>query len=198
MSNPLVLRLRTEWKRWNAARRRAGGSYHRKPRPRLERLEGRALLASITEFPLPSEAGSVRQIVTGPDGNLWFTENYPVANKIGRITPTGQVSEFSVPTSGGNPWGITNGPAGSNTLWFTEEFGGKIGKITVPTAGSTSQPTITEFAISSKSSGQWPCLKTPFMLASNRQERREGRNRGREISAHFAHLDTCKHTRMGF
>jgi len=38
------------------------------------------LLATINEFPIPSNSGSANQIIAGPDGNLWFTENDPVSN----------------------------------------------------------------------------------------------------------------------
>jgi hypothetical protein len=67
-----------------------------------------------------------------PDGALWFTEFG--ADKIGRITTTGEITEYPLPmpsaaTSG--PWGITAGPDGA--MWFTENAAYKIGRIT--TAG---------------------------------------------------------------
>ena len=102
----------------------------------------------ISEFALP--AGSAPAgIVTGPDGNLWFTETS--GNKIGRITPLGTVTEFPVPTAGSRPLYITSGPDGN--LWFTEETGNrtvpehpnKIGRIT--TSG-----VITEFLIPTQDS----------------------------------------------
>ena len=139
---------RSRLRRWMAARRRPGGMVHHRSRLRVEGLEDRALLASITEFPIPSMSPSASQIVAGPDGNLWFTENDPVSNSIGRITPSGQITEFKLPTSGANPYGITVGP--DNNLWFTEEFGSNIGRIT--TSGQ-----ITEFPIAAGgSSGQFP------------------------------------------
>ncbi len=111
-------------------------------RPCLERLETRCLLsAGINEFTLPTSSGAPRGIVTGPDGNLWFTEFS--GDKIGRITPTGTITEFTVPTASSNPAEITAGPDGN--LWFTEFSGDKIGRITpagiiteftVPTTGS--------------------------------------------------------------
>jgi streptogramin lyase len=133
MINALSLRLRAVANRCNPRGTKERASARRKPRLQVEGLEGRALLASITEFVLPSRgilgpAGSANQIVTGPDGNLWFTENDPVFNAIGRITPSGHVTEFKLPTDGGNPFGITVGPDGN--LWFTENFGDKIGRIT--------------------------------------------------------------------
>jgi streptogramin lyase len=65
-------------------------------------------------------------ITTGPDRQLWFTEDE--AEKIGRITTTGQLSEFPLPTARSMPAGITTGPDGA--LWFTEEQGNRIGRIT--------------------------------------------------------------------
>jgi len=84
------------------------------------------------------------EITSGPDGNLWFTENG--ANKIGRITPAGTIREFSIPTVSSGPEGITSGPDGN--LWFTaiSGSGDKIGRITP--AG-----TIREFSIPTVSSG---------------------------------------------
>lgn len=89
----------------------------------------------ITTFPLPIDRGNLRGIVTGPDGNLWFTTDYPV---IGRMTVAGVYSEFSIPTPAARPLGITSGPDGN--LWFVESAGNKVGRITVT-------GTIAEFAI---------------------------------------------------
>jgi len=75
----------------------------------------------LSEFPLPGMSG-VLGIVAGPDGNLWFTETN--ANKVGRITPSGDVTEFTV---SGSPRGIAAGSDGN--LWFTENTGNKIGRI---------------------------------------------------------------------
>jgi streptogramin lyase len=90
---------------------------------------------TISEFPLASNT-LPKDITTGPDGALWFTEmsSYPVnksipTGKIGRITPAGHISEFPVPTGDSNGLGIlgiTTGPDGN--LWFTES--GKIERIT--------------------------------------------------------------------
>ena len=41
--------------------------------------------SSMTEFPIPSDAGNVASIIAGPDGNIWFSE--PKAKKIAHITP---------------------------------------------------------------------------------------------------------------
>ena len=87
---------------------------------------------AITEFPIPTPGGSPVGIVTGPDGNLWFTELF--SGKIGRLSADGGPREFRVPTQGAWLWSITAGPDGN--LWFTEasvsgDVGtGKIGRIT--------------------------------------------------------------------
>lgn len=114
----------------------------------VETLEPRWLLSGVTVFPLPGQdsdsfswEGS-SHIVTGPDGNLWFTD--PGNNQIDRVTPQGQITQFSLPThtdSNGNPDDptpddIVEGLNGN--LWFTESGVDRIGEIT-PTG------TITEF-----------------------------------------------------
>src|SRR5438046_10153822 len=67
-------------------------------RPRIEGLEDRQLLALIlSEFPTALAAGAApSQITTGPDGNLWFTENG--ANKNGAVKNEGTlVPEIPLP-----------------------------------------------------------------------------------------------------
>src|SRR6266704_491687 len=78
------------------------------------------LKGTISEFPLPTPHFYPGGIITGPDGNLWFTEavnNGCQSGKIGRITPAGKISEFSL-LSNSNPGEITTGP--DHALWFTE------------------------------------------------------------------------------
>src|SRR6266508_3794343 len=89
----------------------------------------------ISEFPVPTAQSAPHDIVTGPDGALWFTENG--AGKIGRITTAGVITEFAIPTDS-DPKGLAVGPDGA--LWFSESLGGKIGRIT--TGG-----VVTEFPI---------------------------------------------------
>jgi virginiamycin B lyase len=84
----------------------------------------------ITEFPLPTPTSPTAtslpsDITSGPDGNLWFTEQD--GNQIGRITPQGVITEFPLPIPNSSPHGITSGPDGN--LWFTEAAE-KIGRIT--------------------------------------------------------------------
>jgi streptogramin lyase len=89
-----------------------------------------------TDFPVTTPASGPEGIVTGPDGNLWFCEEFE--DQIGRITPDGTVTEFPIPTAGSHPETIIVGPDGA--MWFTELLGSKIGRIT--TAG-----VVTEFPI---------------------------------------------------
>ena len=91
---------------------------------------------TITEFPIPTPGAGSLRIALGPDGNLWFTESR--ANKIGRITPSGEITEFPAPAAGGYPAGICAGPDGN--LWFAENGSNRIGRI-------TPQGSITEFPI---------------------------------------------------
>lgn len=86
------------------------------------------------DFLIPSPYSDPSRIVTGADGNLWFTGQgaigangcceplRPVPGRIGRITPSGVITEFTTPNSAGgpvtNPAGIAAGPDGD--LWWTE------------------------------------------------------------------------------
>src|SRR6185312_58602 len=127
MSVPIVVRLRTEWRSWKgqaSGRPPRGRATSR--RPQVERLEGRVLLASFTEYPLSGTAasgGAPGQIVDGPDGNLWFTDS--ALPNIDEMTTSGNVSVYPISFIH-NANAITNGPDGA--LWFTGQ--GTIGRIT--------------------------------------------------------------------
>ena len=77
------------------------------------------------EFPLPESGSQPYDIVTGPDGNLWFTDNG--RNEIGRISPDGTVVRCAIPTADSMPESIALGADGN--LWFTEWSGNKIGRM---------------------------------------------------------------------
>jgi streptogramin lyase len=70
--------------------------------------------------------GEAQWIVTGPDGNLWFTED--AGNRIGRITPSGVITEFPIPTANCWPRSLLVGADGN--LWFSEANAGRIARIT--------------------------------------------------------------------
>ena len=80
--------------------------------------------ASGQTYPLLTADAGVQQITAGADGNMWFTESD--ANKIGKMTLSGQHTEYAVPTPNAGLGPITSGPDGN--IWFGEI--GKIGKIT--------------------------------------------------------------------
>ena len=113
---------------------------------------GRGLLpaTSVVEFPLEHPDSRPYEIVTGPDGNLWFTESD--RGSIGRITPTGTITEFDLPYSGSGPYGITLGADGN--LWFTERFQNLIGKI-------TPSGTITEYYLPTENAQPWDITAMP-------------------------------------
>ena len=82
----------------------------------------------VTEFAIPSQAGSPINIAVGPDRNIWFTKQ----NTLGRVMPDGIITEFALPTPNGGATGLT---AGSDRrppdrlidrLWFTESAANKI------------------------------------------------------------------------
>ena len=88
---------------------------------------------TITEFNFPNGVGGAKEITSGSDGALWFTQG----GVMGRMTTTGVYSNFTLP-AGANAFGITAGP--DNNLWFTDQGNNAIGRIT--TAGSTTEFTI--------------------------------------------------------
>ncbi len=77
----------------------------------------------VTEFTTALTAGNAPTgITSGPDGNLWFTEQ-GLLQGIGRITPTGSITEFPAGLTPGFSLLVTPGEivAGSDGgLWFTE------------------------------------------------------------------------------
>lgn len=91
--------------------------------------------AQVTEFSVPTAASSPFGIVSGPDGNLWFTEF--TADKIGRSTTAGVITEFAF-SAGFGPAGLTVGPDGN--LWVCGFGSAKVARVT--TAG-----VVTEFPV---------------------------------------------------
>src|SRR5262249_38486893 len=91
----------------------------------------------VTEFAVPTttskpffyappyNTAKPDSIVVGPDGNVWFSENW--ASQIGRVTPDGVITEFPTPTPNSFPNAIVSGPDGN--LWFTEQGGAGVGRV---------------------------------------------------------------------
>jgi streptogramin lyase len=83
----------------------------------------------ITEYILPSTQSQPYRIVTGSDGNIWFTELS--SHEIGRITPSGHITEFPIskePTTEDRSRGLAVGIDGN--IWFTEYYKNVIGCMT--------------------------------------------------------------------
>ena len=96
---------------------------------RERRVENRPLRSGprhVPEFTLAAEDATPVGITVGGDGNLWFAQKS--ANRIGRITPHGEITEFPLPSPYAGPDGIALGPDGN--VWFSETEISKIGRIT--------------------------------------------------------------------
>lgn len=50
--------------------------------------------AAVTVYPVPTSSAGLGRITTAPDGSMWFVEED--ANKVGRITPSGQITEYGL------------------------------------------------------------------------------------------------------
>jgi virginiamycin B lyase len=88
-------------------------------------------------YTVPTSDSGPAYIALGPDGNLWFTEEY--ASKIGVLSPAGGFTEYSTPTASAGPQDIVSGSDGR--LWFAEYNASKLGAVT--TAGTiTEHPTL--------------------------------------------------------
>jgi streptogramin lyase len=85
----------------------------------------------VTEYPVPTAGAAPDGIVTGPDGALWFVEQF--GNKVGRITTSGIITEF--PGAGTEPLVITPGP--DHALWFTAYASNAIARAPVCALGLT-------------------------------------------------------------
>lgn len=96
----------------------------------------------ITYFPLPEEqvgqnfTQAAGPIVSGADGNLWFSGYRAIAVPTGskavatidRMTLSGEVTQFELPGPGGFPTRLALGSDGN--VWFTEPSEDKVGRIT--------------------------------------------------------------------
>ena len=112
--------------------------------------EARGPAVTVTEFALPHANSRPYTIVTGSDGNLWFTES--TRSTIGWITPSGTFTEWYTVDDGIGSYGITLGSDGN--LWFTERFANRIAKIT-PTG------TITEYDLPTPNAQPWDITALP-------------------------------------
>lgn len=92
-----------------------------------------------------------RDVVTGPDGNLWVTNSG--TNSIIKMSTAGAVlATYPVPTANAGIRDITVGP--DSNLWFTMTAANKIGRMT--TSG-----TVVEFAVPTTDSQPWGITTGP-------------------------------------
>lgn len=94
----------------------------------------------FTTFRLGEGGYGGNAIASGPDGNMWFTNN--ANNSIGRITPSGKVAYFEVPTDASltnsvGLFSIAAGPDGN--MWFTGFYSNVVGTVT-PAGRVTTYP----------------------------------------------------------
>ncbi|GAA4737688.1 hypothetical protein GCM10023350_22150 [Nocardioides endophyticus] len=81
--------------------------------------------AGTTVFPVPTSEAGVGRIVTAPDGTMWFTEED--ANKVGKVTPGGQVTEFAFPAEFPGTTRLKDlDVAPDGTIWVLYESGEKL------------------------------------------------------------------------
>ena len=89
------------------------------PRSRATRSAGSTPAGTSPSSPSRRSSPTPPDIVSGPGGLLWFTEDF--YGKIATITTAGAVTEYTVPTNNSSPTGITVGPNGD--LFFAEHGG---------------------------------------------------------------------------
>lgn len=77
----------------------------------------------VTEIQLP-KGGSTHELTTGPDGNVWVTQQKQ--GQVVRVTPNGRLRVHRLPTGSG-PHGIDFDRRGR--LWVTLEFANAIAKV---------------------------------------------------------------------
>ena len=91
-------------------------------------LAAAAPLATVTMFSTGLNPGSVPfRIVSGADGNVWFSDQGVPTKAMGRITTSGTITEFGVP-AGSVPRQVRVGADGN--IWFTDTATPAIGRIT--------------------------------------------------------------------
>jgi streptogramin lyase len=85
-------------------------------------------------FRIPTAHSGATAMVSGPDGDVWFTEWN--IGRIAKVSPKGVVTEYPVRIRHAAPWGLTPGPGG---IWFTDKGTNAVGVIT-PTGAATEYP----------------------------------------------------------
>ena len=92
--------------------------------------------ATITTYPVPTDASDPTAITAGWDGAMWFTG--PDTDLIGRVALDGAITEFSLPKVGSSPFSIAAGP--DDAVWFTEGNASAIGRLGAPADAGRCDP----------------------------------------------------------
>lgn len=85
--------------------------------------------AAVTVFPVPTSAAGLGRITTAPDGSMWFLEQD--ANKVGRITASGQITEYALPAVDSSVDGPAKGldVGADGTVWVTTDYGDSVTRL---------------------------------------------------------------------
>ncbi len=92
----------------------------------------------VSVFTPPSKPRSISSVAAGPDGNVYFTEDYdpgsqPISgSSIGWITPGGEILGVPVVSPQDLPRSLTGGPDGN--IWFTQLLNPTISRLRLPAA----------------------------------------------------------------
>ena len=93
----------------------------------IRRMSPSGVITAQDVFHLPTKYSDPRSIVTGPDGNLWFTER---RGAIGEIDQHGTILNEFATQDGNAPYPIAVGSDGN--IWFGETFNRTLGQVTIP------------------------------------------------------------------
>ena len=80
---------------------------------------------AIAEVVLSPATAGPRNIITGPDRALWFTET---ADHVARLTTSGTLTQFPLPGMGVGAEFLVTGPDGA--VWLTERYRNAVARIT--------------------------------------------------------------------
>ncbi|MBS2939820.1 hypothetical protein KDN32_18930 [Nocardioides sp. J2M5] len=92
--------------------------------------------AAVTVYPVPTSSAGLGRITTAPDGTMWFVEED--TNKIGRITPGGQITEYGLgaqTTDDSRVMDLDVAPDGK--VWVVYDSGWKAASIDPTTGNAT-------------------------------------------------------------
>ena len=91
-----------------------------------EAVNVQTLNVSVKEWDVPTPKARPHDPAVGPDGALWFTEQF--VNKLGRLDPaSGTIKEYPLKTDKSGPHGLVADRYGN--IWYTGNYAGLIGKL---------------------------------------------------------------------